>query len=321
MKINIGIVGYGNLGKAVEKYVLSNANLNLVAIFSRRVVTSSFNTKVETYENFINYKHCIDVMLLCGGSMSDLEIQTPEILKYFDCINTFDNHKKISTEYEKLNNLAINSNHRLIMSCGWDPGVFSIMRALLYNLGEKNMPITFWGKGISMGHSDALRRVDGVIDGVEFTVPNKDAIKFAKQGKSINNIPKHIRDCYVVSSNSSLNHEIENKIKNIPDYFKGQPTNVNFISNLKLLKLKYNFSHKGEIIQYFKNHNGLKCKMNFKLSISSNPDFTASIMICYINAILNLKNKNVSGCFTPLEIPISYLFYNKKICDILNLFC
>ena len=162
MKINIGIVGYGNLGKSIEKQILSNKKFNLVAIFSRRTVVSNYNTIIEPYENYKNYLSRIDIMLLCGSSKYDLETQTPEFLEYFDCINTFDNHEKIPIELEKLNIVAKNSQHRLIMSCGWDPGIFSFVRAMFYAIGE-NSPVTFWGKGISLGHSDVIRKIDGVI--------------------------------------------------------------------------------------------------------------------------------------------------------------
>ena len=306
MKINVGIVGYGNLGKAVEKIVLSSKKFNLVAIFSRRIVVSKFNTPVENYENFLNYKSKIDVMLLCGSSKTDLESQTTDILKYFDCINTFDTHSKIPFELERFDYIGKNYNHRLIMSCGWDPGSFSVIRAIFKSLGE-NDPVTFWGKGISLGHSDAIRKVEGVLDAVQITIPNKEAIKLANGGNLTDNISTHFRECYVYTNQKDTT-KIENDIKNIPNYFKGQPTTVNFVSKKELEKLKSKPFHKGKIIQYYKFSNGSKFKMNFSVSMDSNPDFTAKIMVSYITALENLIIENKFGAFTALDIPVSYLF-------------
>ena len=319
MKINVGIVGYGNLGKAVEQSVLSNSNLNLIAIFSRRMIKSKFNTKIETYESFKNYSGKIEIMYLCGGSKSDLEVQTPEILELFDCINTFDTHKKIQTEFNKLDELAKISKHRLIMSCGWDPGIFSVIRGMFLAIG-KTMPNTFWGKGISMGHSDAIRRVSKVIDGVQFTIPNKEAVKLAKTGNLPEGMPKHFRECFVLTDKNNET-EVEYEIKNIPNYFKGEPTKVNFVESLDLLKLKNKMFHKGEIISNFKTIHGTKNKMQFSVSMDSNPNFTAYIMLAYTNAVINLKEKNKTGAFTCLDIPISYLFVGKEKDNLLNIIC
>lgn len=319
MKINIGIVGYGNLGKAVEQIALTNSNLNVVAIFSRRLVSSKYNTKVEPYENYKEYVGKIDVMLLCGGSKSDLEQQTPEIAKYFDVINTFDTHVKIPAEFEKLNKIAKDTGHRAIMSCGWDPGLFSVIRALFNGVG-KTKSTTFWGKGVSMGHSDAIRRVSGVEDGIQFTVPNKDAVRLAKKGTLPKDIPLHFRECYVVAE--PKNHiRIENEIKNIPNYFKGQPTTVTFVDNLKLLKLKSKLSHKGEVICNFTTVQGSKCKLSFAVSMDSNPNFTASILIAYINAVINLKLSGKSGAFTNLDIPASYLYLGEEKANLIKTLC
>ena len=319
MKINIGIVGYGNLGKSAERAVLASKNLNLIAIFSRRVVVSAYNSLVEPYEAYKNYVGKIDVMLLCGGSKSDLEVQTPEILEYFDCINTFDTHKKLSFEYKKLSKLAKSSNHRLIMACGWDPGLFSVIRAYMSAISGVS-PTTFWGKGISMGHSDAIRRIDGVIDAVQFTVPSSEAIKLAKQGSLPEDMPLHSRECYVVAEANSQ-ARIEREIKNIPNYFLGQPTTVSFVKSDKLASLKKKMFHKGEVISTFKTIHGSSCKLCFSASMESNPHFTASIMISYINAIFNLKQNNMVGAFTALDIPPSYLFVGKEKENLISSLC
>ncbi len=309
-KINIGIVGYGNLGKATEQIVLSNPNFNLVAIFSRRLINSKFNTKVETYEAFKNYVSKIDVMLLCGGSNSDLETQTPEVSQFFDTINTFDTHKKIPTEFEKINTIAKTNGKRAIIACGWDPGLFSIIRAM-FSAISKNEPVTFWGKGISMGHSEVVRHIPKVQDGIEFTVPNHEAVRLAKLGNLPENMPLHKRECFVVA-NKNDEPQIEYKIKNVPNYFQGQPTTVNFTDSLTLLKLKSKMSHKGEIFCRFKTIHASKCKMDFSVSMESNPNFTASIVCAYINALINLKDRGMTGALLRL-IFLQVFFTGVKI--------
>lgn len=306
MKLNIGIVGYGNLGKAAEQVIISKNNCNLIAIFSRRDVKSRFNTPVESYENISLYKGKIDVMLLCGGSFSDIEKQSSDCLINFDCINTFDNHKKLSSELERLDKLAKLSGHRLIMACGWDPGIFSNLRAICYAFSNEK-PIVFWGKGISMGHSEAVRRVKCVKDAVAFTIPNIEVLKQARRGTYSETEQLHTRECFVVADKKH-HKRIETTIKNIPNYFKGQQTKVNFVSQEKLLSLRTNLSHKGEIISNFKTIMGSKCKLDFRLKLKSNPDFTATVMSAYIEAIRNLKANKISGAFTPLDIPMSFLF-------------
>ena len=310
MKINIGIVGYGNLGKAVEHEVLKNPKFKLVAIFSRRTVKSKFDTLIEPFDNYVLYKNKIDVMMLCGSSIYDLEEQTTTLAKHFNVINTFDIHQKIKTEQQKLDEICKNNKTISILSCGWDPGIFSIVRTLFFAI-SKTEPLTFWGKGISMGHSDAIRHVFGVDDGIQLTVPNKQAIKLAKQGKLSNNTHKHFRECFIVSHDTNK-PKIENTIKNIPNYFKNQPTSVSFVNQQTLNKMKKNLSHKGEIISYFNNTHKHFHIMNFSVKMNSNPYFTAKIMLAYTKAIINLKNKQQHGCFTPLDIPISWLFFENE---------
>ena len=319
MKLNIGIVGYGNLGKAIEQVILSNHNYNLVAIFSRRTVKSKFNTLIENYENIILYQDKIDIMLLCGSSFGDLEKQSENVVQYFDCINSFDNHKKLEEELEKLDKIAKDSGHRIIMSCGWDPGLFSNIRALFYAISNEP-PSVFWGKGISMGHSAAIRRIPNVLDGIEFTIPNRQAVLKARSGKLSGTEQLHFRECFVVAD-KRYHKTICKKIKNIPDYFKGQTTNVNFVDSAELFKLKSKMSHKGEVIANFKTIHGSKCYLNLKLKTASNPNLTASIMARYICAIKNLKRENKIGAFTCLDIPFIDLFDHEKRKNIIKRLC
>ena len=313
MKIRIGIVGYGNLGKAVECEVLKNSNYKLVAIFSRRLVASAFGTTVEPYENYVNYKNKIDVMLLCGGSKNDLEPQTQDIAQHFDCINTFDTHAKITKHLQNIDNIAKESRHLAIISCGWDPGLFSIIRAMFFKFSNQ-APLTFWGKGISMGHSDAIRQIHEVDDGVQFTIPNPEALKLAKKNQLTTQTPKHFRECFVVTSSKNKS-QIENSIKNIPNYFLGQPTTVNFVTPQELFKLKSKMSHKGHIIA--NSFDGIS--LEFKVKMKSNPIFTARVMTAYVQAITNLKQREYFGAFTPLDVPISYLFNDRQ--EFIKNFC
>lgn len=319
MKINIGIIGYGNLGKSTEQIILSNHNYNLISIFSRRTIKSRYNTPVDNYDNITKYKNAIDLMILCGGSKNDLPVQTIETLKHFDCINAFDTHKTILSEKNKLNKIAKKTGHRLIMCCGWDPGIFSVFRGLIYAIGHKK-PITFWGKGISMGHSDAIRQVAGVKDAVQFTIPNQNAISLAKNNKVNTDMPLHFRDCYVVADKMKYN-QIKKDIISMPNYFKNQPTSVSFVSNETLLKLKSKTGHKGQIISSFSTVQGTNNRFDFKVSMESNSNFTAVIMCAYIKAISNLKSLNISGSFTCLDIPVSLLFNKDEQSKIIKELC
>ena len=319
MCINVGIVGYGNLGRALEQIILSRNDCKLIAIFSRRLVKSSFNTLIECYENISFYKNKIDIMMLCGGSSGDLETQTSESILYFDCINSFDNHKKLKSELERLDKLAQSSKHRLIMACGWDPGLFSNLRCLIYSMSNR-VPYVFWGKGISMGHSEAIRKLNHVSDAVQFTIPNKTAIKSAKRGCVPHYEYKHLRECFVVAD-KQYHKQIEKQIKNIPNYFKDQPTTVNFVSSQQLCKLRSKMAHQGEIISKFKTIHGSNCRIDFKIKMASNPNLTATIMASYLNAIINLKEHNQCGAFTTLDIPPIYLFKSSSRLKITEMLC
>ena len=319
MKLNIGIIGYGNLGKSVEQTILSKNEYNLIAIFSRRTVKSKYNTLVDQYDNISKYSGIIDIMILCGGSKNDTPFQTAETLKHFDCINAYDTHSKIYSELKKLGAIAKKSNHRLISCTGWDPGVFSVIRAYLYAF-SKTKPITFWGKGISMGHSDAIRQVAGVKDAVQFTIPNPTAIRLVKKNMIDSNLPLHFRDCYVVCDKQKQ-RQAERTIREMPNYFKGQPTSVTYVSHNTISSLKKKTRHKGHIFSTFRTIQGSKISAEFKLSMESNSNLTAHIMCAYIKAIYNLKLSKTSGAFTCLDIPISMLFFKEEQQKIINELC
>lgn len=318
MKIKVGIVGYGNLGKAIEQELLKNSHFKLVAIFSRRNIVSTFKTNIVPYEDFKTYKNKIDIMFLCGGSQSDIEEQAPEISELFDTINSYDTHSKIYNLKSTLNKITQKNDKRAIISAGWDPGLFSIIRALFYSITDTK-PSTFWGKGISLGHSDAIRKIPGVEDAIQFTIPNKTALNMAKTGEMPESENRHIRDCYVVAEKNHNN--IERKIKNIPNYFLGQPTKVTFVSRDTLNKLRKNMSHKGIIISKLAPSDKSSAYMELSVKMKSNPNFTAKIMISYASAIIRLKSENKTGAFLPYDIPISYLFANDNKDNLLSSLC
>ncbi len=310
MKIRVGIIGYGNLGKAVEQELLKNKKFKLVAIFSRRVVTSSYNSLVERFEDYIYYKGKIDLMFMCGGSANDIEPILPEISKYFCTINSFDTHSKLQRLVSEVDKINRASKTVSLSACGWDPGLFSMIRSLMFAISGE-YPTTFWGKGISMGHSDAIRKVDGVLDGVQFTVPRKEAVMLAKKNKVNDDIALHNRECFVVCDESKR-QSIENQIKNIPNYFKGQPTSVEFVSSAEIAKLKRKMSHKGNIFMPMKLGLSQKASMEFIVKMDSNPAFTAKIMARFALAVINLKNEKRFGAYLPIDISISQLFSIKE---------
>ena len=319
MKIKVGIVGYGNLGKAVEEEILKNKKFKLVAIFSRRIITSKYNSIIEPYDAFFNYRNKIDVMIMCGGSANDIEIQLPEIATHFDTINSFDTHSKLKKLIDQIDKINKDKKTISLSACGWDPGIFSIIRTLIYAISDEK-PVSFWGKGISMGHSDAIRKVYGVNDGVQFTVPNKEAIMLAKKGGLCDCIPLHNRVCFV-SCDKDKQNIIENKIKNIPNYFKGQPTSINFVSMIQIAKLKSKLSHKGLIVAPFKLSKNEKAYIEFFAKMDSNPKFTARIMTRFIFAVISLKKDKKFGAYLPIDISPSRLILKSEREQVIKNLC
>ena len=301
MKLRVGIVGYGNLGHAVEKEIKNSNQYDLVAIFSRRKVKSDFSSKVETLDEMKNYKGKIDAMIMCGGSKDDIMWQSPEALKYFDIIDSFDTHQLIPKHANNLNQVAKLNNHKAIYSCGWDPGLFSLYK-LLGDTILNGKTHVFWGKGVSQGHSDALRRVEGVEDAIQYTVPNKDMVRKAQNiNSNIENNKKQSRVCYVAIKDGADKTKIEADIKNMPYYFKDQEVIINFVSKEEVKKLKKKMFHAGKVISLDK-ENLIKNEVKMK----HNPQFTAKIMLAYANALSKLKN----GAYSILEVPASYISDN-----------
>ncbi len=308
MKTRVAIVGYGNLGKAVETEVLASKNLKLVAIFSRRAVTSKSSTLVEFYDKILAYKGKVDVLILCGSSANDIEWQLKELSGAFSSVNSFDTHSKLSAVTAETDQICKASKTVALTGFGWDPGLFSVVRTLMFSV-SKTAPVTFWGRGISMGHSDAIRRVENVIDGVQFTVPNKEAVSLAKLGKPLAGAALHHRECYVLTGGNKS--KIEQKIRSMPNYFKGQPVSVRFVSAQEMSRLKAKASHKGKILCGFRLREG-KAAIDFGVKMTSNAAFTAKILVRAVTAVENLKRQNRFGAFLPIDIAAGDLLSQKE---------
>ena len=297
MKLNVGIVGYGNLGKAVEKNIKKSDEFNLVAIFSKRNLSNTIN-----YKNIDEYKDKIDILFLCGGSQNELEKQGIKLIKNFNIIDCYDNHDKLKNYISKIDFLAKKNKTVSLCSFGWDPGIFSFMRGLFDGLGYR--PYTFWGKGLSQGHTQAIKNIDGVKDGLQFTIPNNKIKNKIKGGKEIEQNKKfHRRLCYVVC-NLQDREKIKKKIINMPDYFEGYKTTVKFVSQKKLNMLK-TFSHRGEVVS-------TSNVLNFALTLPSNPDFTATVLVSFARAIKGLLNDKKFGAFTIFDLPLSSILKKNK---------
>ena len=310
-KYRIAICGYGNLGKGVESEISKNEDMELVCIFSRRNnIQTKTNVPVVSINNSNNieqWKNKIDVVILCGGSATDLPVQTPEFAKLFNTIDSFDTHAKIPEYYQKVNESALQGNNISIISVGWDPGLFSINRAYMKSILTNGDTYTFWGEGVSQGHSDAIRRIDGVKNAVQYTMPYKEAVEDIRKGKrpELTTREKHYRVCYVVLEDGADAKKVENEIVNMPNYFSDYNTIVNFISEEELVQNHSKMPHGGFVIRSGStgSSNENKQVMEFSLKLESNPEFTASTLIAYARAACRLHEKGESGCKTVLDIP------------------
>lgn len=309
-KIRVGIVGYGNLGKGVELALLQNPDFQLEAIFTRRNPDKLLATSKMVHISEIEaYKEKIDVMILCGGSATDLPQQTPEIAKMFNTIDSFDTHAKIPEYFNVLDDVARNAGNISLISVGWDPGLFSLNRLLGQVVLPNGKDYTFWGKGVSQGHSDAIRRVKGVKYGVQYTVPVESAIDMVRTGKNVelSTREKHERVCYVVPEDEADLEYITNEIKNMPNYFSDYDTTVNFITEEEFNTNHKGMPHGGFVIRTGVTGNGTNQKIEFNLKLDSNPEFTSSVLVAYARAVYRLQKEGQKGARTVLDIPFSYL--------------
>lgn len=317
-KIKIGIVGFGNLGKAVYKCINNHTDMELISVISRR---NLYDIPFTHIDHILNLRNKVDVMILCGGSATDLPLQTPEISKYFNVVDSYDNHKNISEHYNIVNDICINNNKTAVISAGWDPGIFSINRLYSECILPQGSTHTFWGSGISQGHSDAIRRIDGVIDARQYTVPIDKSVDSIRGGcdKNINFTDRqmHKRICYVVADSNANKDIVRDKIINMPAYFEPYDTQVNFISSEELAKNHSGLPHGGTVIRSGYTDDETNHKIEYSLKLDSNPDFTANILLAYARSVSKLSIKNHFGAKTVFDIP-PYLLSEKSRNDLIK---
>ncbi len=308
--IRIGIYGYGNLGRGVECAVKNNPDMELKAVFTRRapetVTILSENVPIYHADTAKEHKDEIDVLILCGGSATDLPQQTPDLAQYFNVVDSFDTHAKIPEHFENVNKAAENNNKVAIISVGWDPGMFSLNRMYANAILPNGNDYTFWGKGVSQGHSDAVRRIDGVLDAKQYTIPCDNALDQVRQGTNptLSTRDKHTRECFVVAKEGADLEKIENEIKTMPNYFADYDTTVHFISMEELKRDHSGIAHGGFVIRSGKTGwNGENTHIiEYSLKLDSNPEFTASVIAAYARAAYKLNQKGEYGCKTVFDI-------------------
>lgn len=308
--IKAGIVGYGNLGRGVEMAIAQNSDIELVAIFTRRSPASiKSSAKVVSTDDIAQYKGKIDVMILCGGSATDLPGQGPKISKMFNTVDSFDTHANIPSYFAEVDSSARESGNLSLISTGWDPGLFSLMRVLGQSVLPNGTDYTFWGKGVSQGHSDAIRRIEGVKDGKQYTVPVESALEEVRAGKQpkLTTAQKHTRVCYVVAEPGADLKRIEQEIVTMPNYFADYHTTVNFISEEEMKKNHSGIPHGGFVFRTGTTGNGTSHKMEFNLQLGSNPEFTSSVLVAFTRAIARMAKEGQTGARTVLDIPFAYL--------------
>ncbi|MFF2889372.1 diaminopimelate dehydrogenase [Paenibacillus sp. NPDC057967] len=310
-RIKIGIVGYGNLGKGVEKALAQNPDMELVAVFTRRqpeqLATGS--VKFEHISAAEQYKGKVDVMILCGGSATDLPEQTPFFASMFNTVDSFDTHAKIPEFYDAVNAAAKQGGNLSVISTGWDPGLFSLNRLLGQSILPEGTEYTFWGKGVSQGHSDAIRRVPGVKAGVQYTVPVQSVIDRIRDGETpeLTTREKHLRQCYVVAEEGADQDVIRETIVSMPNYFSDYDTTVTFITEEQLNAEHQGMPHGGFVIRSGVTGAGTKQIIDFGLKLESNPEFTASVLVAYARAANRLSQEGQNGAKTVFDIPFAYL--------------
>ena len=312
--IRIGILGYGNLGRGVEYAVEANADMKLVAIFTRRdpaSVQPRTNVPVVHVDKAAEWKDKVDVLILCGGSATDLPAQTPAFAKLFNVVDSFDTHAKIPAHFAAVDAAAKAAGHVGVISVGWDPGMFSLTRAYANAVLTNGADYTFWGRGVSQGHSDAIRRIPGVRDAKQYTVPVPAALEAVRSGSNptLTTREKHTRECYVVLEEGADAAAVEKAIVTMPNYFSDYDTTVHFISEEELLRDHAGLPHAGFVLRSgATGANGEnKHIIEFSLKLDSNPEFTACVLAAYARAAHRLASEGVTGCKTVLDIAPAYL--------------
>jgi len=307
-KIRIGLMGYGNLGKGTELALSKTEDMELAAIFTRRDPKSispiTKNIPVYSAESAVNHKDDIDVLILCGGSATDLPKQGPEYAQYFNTVDSFDTHAKIPEYFEKMDAVAKKSGKVSIISVGWDPGMFSVNRLFGECILPEGENYTFWGKGVSQGHSDAIRRIDGVEGAIQYTIPVEEAINRVRNGENptLSTREKHIRECFVVAKNGADKAKIEKEIKEMPNYFADYDTTVHFISAEELRENHSKMAHGGFVIRSGKTLGGNNHIIEYSLKLDSNPEFTSSVLLCYARAAYKMNKEGICGAKTVFDV-------------------
>ena len=314
-KIRIGIVGYGNIGRGVEQAIKRNEDMELAAVFTRRdpasVKVATEGVKVVHMDDMLSMKGDVDVMVLCGGSATDLPVMGPEIAANFNTIDSFDTHAKIPEYFANVDKAAKEGNNISIISVGWDPGMFSLNRLYAESILVQGSTYTFWGKGVSQGHSDAVRRIKGVKDAKQYTIPVEAALEAVRNGKNpdLTTRQKHTRECFVVAEEGADLAQIENDIKTMPNYFSDYDTTVHFISEEELKRDHSGIPHGGFVIRSGKtgwndenNH-----VIEYSLKLDSNPEFTSSVLVAYARAAYRMNKEGQSGAKTVFDVAPAYL--------------
>lgn len=310
--IRLGILGYGNLGRGVENAMKLNKDMELCAIFTRRNpqdVKVNSNTPVVSVNDIEQWKDKIDVLIICGGSATDLPVQTPKYAEMFNVIDSFDTHARIPEHFANVDKVAKSSNKIAIISLGWDPGLFSLNRLFGNIILPNGKDYTFWGKGVSQGHSDAIRRIKGVKNAKQYTIPVKEALASVRNGENpeLTTRQKHTRECFVVLEEGADAKQVENEIVTMPNYFSDYDTTVHFISEEELIKNHSGIPHGGFVIRSGETSKGTKHVIEYSLKLDSNPEFTSSVLVAYARAAYKLNKEGQFGCKTIFDIAPKYL--------------
>lgn len=312
LKKRIAICGYGNLGKGVEKEISKSQDMELVYIFSRRqknMLKTISNVPILDTNEINKYIDKIDVVIMCGGSATDLPKQVPQVAKYFNTVDSFDTHAKIPEYFDEVNKIALSSKKTCIISGGWDPGIFSVMRTYADSFLPNGKTYTFWGKGVSQGHSDAIRRIPGVKNAIQYTIPIESAIASVRNGENpeLTASQKHLRECFVVLEENANIEKVKNSIRTMPNYFENYNTIIHFISEEELKEKHSKMYHGGFVIHSAQTGISNKQINEYSLKLDSNPEFTASVLISLARAAYKLNKTKIYGAKTMLDIPPALL--------------
>ena len=315
MSIRVGILGYGNLGKGVESAIAQNDDMELKAVFTRRnpesVSVRTAGVKVLQADELSHMQDELDVLILCGGSATDLPVQTPQYASMYNVVDSFDTHARIPEHFAAVDAAAKNAGKVSLISCGWDPGMFSLNRLYANCVLPEGKDYTFWGKGVSQGHSDAVRRIEGVKDCRQYTIPVEKAVEAVRSGSNpeLTTREKHTRECFVVAEEGADLAKIENEIKTMPNYFSDYDTTVHFITEEEMKRDHSGLPHGGMVIRtgvtgMEKEH---KHVIEYSLKLDSNPEFTGSVIVAYARAVSRMNKEGMSGCKTVFDVAPAYL--------------